>query len=360
MLLPILAMNHKKNYVSELDNTYYPEFPSQFDDTTFSQIDEYVKKRIGFRDAAIYVYTQCLDTCFGEAWPNTYNYGKEGYIYPNTNILVKDYQRINIKENAEMREALAEYFGNVNRYLQKKDILFLTFFATEKHTIYPEYYSDSVYVYNDKSNMSVFLEEIEKNNIPYIYPFEKFKEEKKKAQIYNQKFDPYHWNDLGNFIGNQMIDEYIQERVDNLEILTVGQFNLVYEMRKYLSESYLEINEEVPVYYLKEKNEIQDISQDDEFLSENVINISEHYINTNRIEAPSILIFHDSYFGGSSKYYVGRYREVISVHATNYAKLQELVEHYRPDIVLFESTERVTYTDSELWNISTLRNWKAN
>lgn len=360
LLTPVLTMNHKKKLVSELDNTYYPEFPSQFDETTFSQIDEYIKKRIGLRNEAIYVYTKCLDKCFHEAWPNTYNYGKEGYVFPNSEILVKDYQRLNVKQSAEMTDALAEYFNNVNKYLQKKDILFLTFFAPEKHTIYPEYYSDSIYVYDDRANMDVFCEKIEKNNTPYIYPFEKFMEEKKKAQIYNQKFDPYHWNDLGNFIANQMIDEYIQERTDNLESLRLEQFELKYELRKNLLESYLEVNEEVPVYYLKENNGIENISENDMFLIENVVKSQEHYINTDKPSAPSILIFHDSYFGGSAKYYIGRYSEVISVHGANYAKMQELVEHYNPDIVLFESTERVTYTDSELWNIESLRNWNAN
>lgn len=69
------------------------------------------------------------------------------------------------------------------------------------------------------------------------------------------------------------------------------------------------------------------------------------------------MILHDSYFVDSAKYYKGRYREVVSIHNSNYWKLQEIVEHYQPDIVLFENVERVIAGD--FFSVDKLKEWRA-
>ena len=73
---------------------------------------------------------------------------------------------------------------------------------------------------------------------------------------------------------------------------------------------------------------------------------------------PCILIMHDSYFGKSCKFYKHRYSEVISVHVENYDNIKELVEHYHPDIVVFETVERIIRPNPPFFDVSTLDEWE--
>lgn len=340
LMLPILNMNNKKDQVSEIDNTLLPEFPS-LNEITQEKIDNYISKRIGYRMFAIKAYELGTAICFNQLEHTHYALGKEGYIMENLDECIKDYQHLNLREDAELIEVFPKYLSWVSEHLKEDNVIFLYFLAPDKKTIYPEYMSDNINVYGEISRTDLIIEDIEQLEIPYIYPKAIFFSVKENLQIYNKKYDALHWNDLGNFVANQLIDEYLQEQIDNLMPLDETQFELKYEYRDTLANSYFPVRENVPIYYLKNNTYIREISGDDEFGQENIYGKFEHYINEDCSTAPSILILRDSYFEQSVKFYTNRYREVISVHNINYEQIPMLVEYYQPDIVLFENVERV-------------------
>ena len=192
--------------------------------------------------------------------------------------------------------------------------------------------------------------------VPHIYPKDAFIAAKEVKQIYNVKYDALHWNDLGNFLGNKLIDDYLQKLNDDILPLEEKQYNLQYECADRLAASYFYVYENIPRYYLKEERGIHNVS-DEDIYKDIIVGDFEHYVNENLQEAPTILIFHDSYFADSAKFYKGRYGEVISVHNNNYWMLQELAEYYKPDIVLFENVERVFA--GEFFSIETMNEWQA-
>lgn len=359
VLIPVFTMNRKENQISIIDNDYLPELPAWEDNSLFfEELDNYVDKRIGFREKAIYLYETGVAQIFNKLEHPSYMFGKEGHIMGSVQYYLDDYQHLNTGESYEVVEAFAGYLSRVNTYLSQNNIEFLYFLAPDKKTIYYDYYPDYVNVYWGASKTDLLLSALDKNEIPYIYPKERFLQEREFQQIYNLKYDVFHWNDLGNFIGNQMIDEQLRSAVEGIEPLSREQYNLTYECEDMLTQSCYYIYEDVPVYYLKSEEGILDVSEQDEYLKENVTNLFEHYVNENKKDAPCILIMHDSYFGKSCKFYKHRYSEVISVHVENYDNIKELVEHYHPDIVVFETVERIIRPNPPFFDVSTLDEWE--
>jgi len=340
ILIPVLAMNYRVEEKSLIDNTYLPEFPQIIGNRDMpAEMDNYINKRIGFREDAIFLYEAGIDKIFHELAVPGYTYGENGHIMGSADYYIADYQHLNLQSDEKAIDMFAEWLVEAYRYLEEENIVFLYFLAPDKKTIYYECMPDTINVYGDLSRTDMLLDKI--SNIPYVYPKEEFLEAKKQKQIYNVKYDVLHWNDFGSFIGHKLIDDYFQQNCTGIEPLSEEQFQLKYdyEIRR-LAASNFYVEDKIPSYSLIETEHIVDMTAKDSF-KENVEGDFEHYVNEELTDAPKILIFHDSYFVGGAKYYTGRYREVISVDNGNYQKLQEYVEHYQPDIVLFENVERV-------------------
>lgn len=362
ILIPVITINTKENQISVVDNAYLPELPDFTVDREEgkSQLENYINKRIGLREQAIYVYQVIGAKAFHILESPLFMFGEDGHIMGKQDYYIRDFQHLNIEENEQLVEAYTNYLSKVNQYLSNEGIEFIYFLVPDKKTIYPECFPKDIYVYEGKSKTDMILEKLNHKKIPYIYPKEAFLAEKQNTQLYNKQYDVYHWNDLGNFYGNCIVDKYISERTNGLTPLRESDYELVYEHRDTAKETNYPIDENVPVYNLKDKEGIYNVTSEDKFLNEIITSSSKHYENKKLSNAPTILIFHDSYLGNSDIFYINRYREVIMVHACNYAKMKELVEEYDPDVVLFESVERVLRSNSEFWNIDSLNEWNAN
>lgn len=358
MIVPVLMTNNEPEKRSFIDNAFLPEFPDMSEGGYVQgKLENYLNKRIGFREQAVYLYETGVSRLFNKLEHNLYAYGKNGYIMGNMEEYIKDYQHLNLNQDAEFVDSFALWLSNANKYLKENDIEFLYFLAPDKKTIYHEYVSDTINVLGDVSRTDMLLGRIEELEVPYIYPKNEFLKAKEGQQIYNVKYDALHWNDLGNFLGNKIIDHYMQTLPYEITPLGEQQYELSYAHVDKLMASCFYIYEDTPYYSLKEEEGICDISADDEFKKE-IDGDFEHYINENLTDAPFILILHDSYFVDSAKYYKGRYREVVSIHNSNYWKLQEVIEHYQPDIVLFENVERVIAGD--FFSVDKLKEWQAS
>ena len=77
--LPVVTMNHQKNYVSEIDNKVLKEWNSE--EFSALDVDEYITDRIGFREEAINAEIVINDKLFNEMVHPTYMYGQNGYVF---------------------------------------------------------------------------------------------------------------------------------------------------------------------------------------------------------------------------------------------------------------------------------------
>lgn len=340
LVLPAAFMNLKEEQMSYIENKRLADWPDlKASEEPLADIEEYVDDRIGFRDAAIEVYTEANNSLFDVMVHPLFMWGEEGHIYYKDKDYIAAYQRINT--DTEYLDSMVDFLEKTNDYLKSKDIEFLYFVCPDKKSVYPEYFPKTINA--NLSNISV-LEYLDKKmadtKVKYINPKDTLMAAKQNLVVYNKKYDATHWNDQGGAIAQLLIDEYVQEVFDDVPALNIADFDLSYVTMESLDNAKFEINEDVPLYTLREDYTADYTELLRQSMECNTDNFYTHHINTTAPNNRILLVFTDSYLQSHQKYYDNRFKEVYFVHRQNYDYLQYFVNLVFPDMVIFETAER--------------------
>jgi len=340
LVVPFATMNFKPNQTSDIDNKILAEFPEITPSTeTVEGLEQYVDDRVGFREEAIGFYTTAVDKIFGVMIHPLFMYGKDGHIFYKDPDYIAAYQRLNTDE--EYLGSLTDFLVKTDEYLKEKNIKFLYFLCPDKKTIYSEYFPDSIHVKQDeKTVISVMKDNLNKTGVEYVIPDEELLEAKKSQVVYNKMYDATHWNEFGSMLGQKKLDEHIQQWFSDVKPLTEDDFTLDYVNMTNLDTSDFPINDEVPVYTLKEDTAQEATYYLEPYLDINTTTFYSHYINPAVTNGKILLVFTDSYFATYHKYYNNRFSEVYYVHRQNFDFLQYMVDLVMPSVVIFETAER--------------------
>jgi len=340
VLVPVCFMNFKPDQFSEMENKKladWPEFSLSGD--YLEGIKSFFEDRIGFREQAIEVYTELNDDVFNVMVHPLFMWGEDGHIFYKDKDYVAAYQRLNTDE--EYLDSMVSFLDETNDYLASKDIEFLYFVCPDKKTIYSEYFPKTVNVKADNTPVLDYLDEkMATTDVKFINPRNYLLAAKSTQVVYNKLYDATHWNDLGGMIGELLIDEYVQEKFDDVPRLDAADFDLSYVNMDSLDNAKFTIDEDVPLYTLRE-----DYTADyTELLRPDMLCNSDtfytHHINTTAPNNRILLVFTDSYLQAHQKFYDNRFKEVYFVHRQNYDYLQYFVNLVFPDMVIFETAER--------------------
>ena len=308
LVLPAVTMEFGKGVQSEIDNAYLPELEFE----TFAELEEsltdYVDKRIGFRKESLWMYQRINDMAFSMMEHPTYMYGQNDHVYFKGTSYMRHYQHLNLDE--EYADSFAEALRGFHEYAEHRDSIFLYFYLPDKETVYPEYYPDTVNVYGDVSFSDQILNALEKKGVPYLFAKDAMQEGKKDYLVNNKKYDAGHWNDHGAFVSIRQLFEELKEFYPQIQSLKQEEFILGTKTMKSLLVSNFEINEEVPVYSLKETAAINQTEALREraktLIPENYVC---RYVNPECMDQPKLLIFGDSYLAGYDCFFINHFSE---------------------------------------------------
>lgn len=337
LFIPALTMNTEKNVVSEIDNTYLPEF--ELDMENLGKIGTYVEKRIGGRNDMILAYELFNYQVFDILVHPMYMYGQDEWVYLNTQEYINDYLKINV--DYDYAKQFAEYQLALSEIAEESGAQYLYVLCVDKKTIYPEYFVKGLNPSDGVSRTDVLLEEISKTGINYLCARETLLEAKESGvQVYNQKYDAGHWNEDGAFLVCQEIYDRLREHDPRIPMLSKEDYNIGTITQKYLLTSEFPINEEVPYYENKTSNARVDATYDDLVPGTKVF--FRHYVN-DVVDSPKALIFRDSYIGDMSKFFVENFSETTFASYSNLTSIDDFrkyLEIFQPDVVIFENAER--------------------
>ncbi len=340
IVVPALLTNTKKNQISMIDNKALTEWPEiDWKLTNREQVENYVDDRIGFRETAINTYIELNDELFSVMVHPLFMYGKEGHIFYKDPDYIAAYQHLNT--NTQMLDSFVNFLEQTQDYLDQKGIPFLYFVCPDKKTIYSEYFPDTIHVNEQNTGVLEYLNErLSATDVNYMMPVDELLAAKKDKVVYNQKYDATHWNEFGAMVAHKKIDGRVQEWFEDVPVLTEDDYDLEYVQVDSLDIAKFPIDEQVPIYSLK-----QDTSGDATeyllpYLESYTNTFYYHYMNEAAPNNRILLVFVDSYFGSYEKYYNNRFKEVYFVHRQNYDYLQYYVNLFFPDAVIFETAER--------------------
>ena len=347
ILIPIILFNFKENSVSEIDNRYLTNFPLGYDtgDLT-SSVESYINDRIGLRDVAISNYTEMNDTLFQIMEHPLYTYGKDGWVFSKISPETDNSSWLNI---------YVQFIAVVQDYCQEKNIPFIYVLEPKKNTIYQQYLPEGYNYKND--NLKYLIHLLDKYHINYISNVDILAEKSKTELVYNKQYDANHWNDVGAFYGVNNIVSKIQQYYPEVELLSKNMFDITSTTVTSLLVSKYPINEEIPVYTLKERYEENGIDVSEKYSSnlemDSNYNTFYYYKNKayeNNQYIPKALFFQGSYMNGHVKYLWPLFEEYIGISEyQNILNYKYYIEKFDPEIVIFECAEYVmndTYFDS--------------
>ncbi|GAA0123290.1 hypothetical protein UT300018_26080 [Clostridium faecium] len=328
--LPIFNMNLKSDQVSAMDNRKLIDFSEIFSEGSITEnAERYIDDRIGFRTTMVNTYIKTMNSLFGEMIHPSYQYGKEGYIFPKLkeNILNKEFQ-----------EVYSDFILNFQNYCKDRDIKFLYAVEPSKTTIYTEFLPEG-YNYNN-SNLDYFLSLLKDKNVNYLYTGEALLDAKDSKQVFDKEYDANHWNETGAVVGISAVLDRLHDLDSRVDKFDLNKFEPVEHINTTLPASYFPINEKTIHYNLKESYSAYNTDFNDEIKRSEQFRNFTNYKNPNNKNAPKILIFGGSYFEDREKFLKENFSELILVH--NYHNVIDYdyyINIFNPDIVLFESTE---------------------
>ena len=323
IIIPIAFLDTEKNEVSEIDNSKLPEYTNFLQREKF---EDYISKRIGFRNEIINVYTILNDKLFDEMVHPTYTYGKEGYVFFKTGKELHD---------DEYLDTFANMIKKMQDYTTQRGSYFLFVINPTKISVYRQYLPEG-YNFSDY-RINHLKEKLDELNVNYIDNTELLMEKSKTEQVFNVKYDAGHWNDVGAFYGINNIYKKFQEDGIEIDELRLDEYNIKMEKKDTLPVSHFPIEEEVPTYTLKKgaykgvlkyTNKIELDEQHKYYL---------HHKNS-ELNNYTMLFFRGSYMNNREKFFSPKIEEVYYIH--NYQNAINLDYYYnitKPDIVLFEA-----------------------
>lgn len=337
LLIPGITMNTKPNQSSEFDNRMLQEFPSLHIGGLRKNIEGYLSDRVGFREEMLTFNQVLCDKVFRLLVHPSYMYGKDGYVMTNWDL--RTYQHLDV--DMGFVENFTEYLKSLQCFCEEKGSKFLFFLCPNKETIYPEYFPDGYNIKEQPNRSDIIVEQLKEKDIPFLYLRDYFLELKKDRQLYNVKYDAGHWNDNGNFYGNKEIIRYLNREIPVMGELELEEFEVSETVQKYLPNSHFRIDERVPLYTLRstEATELPGKFEDIKIVAPDMYH--KYFRNLGHSDMPKILIFGDSYFSSSWRFYLNHSSELMLLHSHNMVEAEYYISTFEPDIVIFEAVERV-------------------
>ncbi len=352
ILLPLLTMNLTPEVASPLDNRMLAPYPESLRDWRL-QGEDFLKDRIGFRDRMIVSYHTAMLRLFRQMEHPLFTAGENDHIFFGYEAYVEAFQSLDYTD-----EEIAVYvhrLDNLNEYLKSKQVSFLYVNFPDKKSVYPEYYSKTVYRQNKLTRNEAFLQALDTSDIPHLFLKDALVAAKSTQATYNQKFDPGHFNGYGAFIAHQEIAKKLDELFPGYPPLTREEVLL--EDRQVNLAQYINIadSETVPTLALKDRPfEIQ---------RGNAAKGYNYYAhNEGAPIQKTLLLFGDSYlldadcYGPSRiaiDYYARAFRDVYLFSAATMRNIARYIDEYRADVLIYATAERVVpLSGSFLWDVS--------
>jgi hypothetical protein len=342
LVTPMLFVNFSGGEISERENRVFasrPPISLLFTDPTsfVNQFDNWFSDNIGFREYMINSYKAIDSLDVRVQYTDgqyTYLVGEEGHhFFAHTNgWMINKFQGEPFLSQARLT-ALVDGLSKIKAFLDERNIPFVVMFATDKETIYPEFYPKSIKKGEGEPQLETITKYVrEKTYVDVFNLIESLYDEKENYLLYpkDNKGDLAHYNEMGAFFAYQELMEHIDDYIPNIHTFQINDIDI--------------LKNENGVVDIKLKNEASFKLADAEFFDGVDINHAsfEAYENLDS-ELPTILIMRDSYMGSGiflSRYIPRHFGKTISFHFYNMKYFYNYVELFEPDIVVFEVSER--------------------
>ena len=345
LTLPLVFVDLSSDRVSVNENRMLANRPAMagiknHPGTFVREFDAWFKDSTGFRERLLALY----NIIGKNSWLNgiyrytdgqyTYLVGRQGhYYFADVNgYLIPKFQGKQFISD-DMLAQMADKLEEVKTYLDKKGIPLIVMFCADKESIYPEFYPKSIKRGPEPIQLDVITKYLQEHTTVDVFNIRQALLAEKDNFMLYYKIDTMsftsafaHYNQIGAFFAYRDLMRHINKYFTEI---------IPYE----LDDVKINYNEkEIPQVTLKTEVVYKRL---DKSFFDNVNVTGEAYKNTNS-DLPVILFLRDSYSAEQyiGKYFANQFGKTIMIHYSNINKIEEYIEKFTPDIVVFESAER--------------------
>jgi hypothetical protein len=355
LTIPLVFVDLASDRVSVQENRMLAQRPVLADIKTHPgsfvrEFDTWFKDSTGFREQLIGVYN-----VMGKSrWLNgihrymdgeiVYLIGESGHIFcaggESSSYMLEKFQGKQFLTDDQLANMAAK-LEEAKTYLDKQGIPLIVMLCTDKESIYPEFYPKSIKRGPEPIQLDVITGYLQEHTGVDVFNIRQaLLAEKNNFLLYlitdtfSFSSDFLHYNEIGAFFAYRELMRHINVYVPEI---------IPYE----LDDVDINYNEKgIPTVSLKQKKVYRQL--DASFFDDvNVVRPfvfswdNQAYENTES-DLPVILFFRDSYTVEQyiGKYFAQHFGKAIFIHYRNMEHIDEYVDKYRPDIVIFESAER--------------------
>jgi hypothetical protein len=341
--IPLILLDSKSS-IAVMENRTMAVLPDKLSDRFFTQIDDYINDRFGFREYFIKFYHSVMSRST-KGIKNGAIFGKEDWLFYLGNNNLADFQKRNLFDEETLQRFILQ-LEKRSAWCEENGIKFLFVITPNKHSVYPEYYPFERPEGITRSDQIMdALPDTLKDKV--LFPRDYIVSKKSAYSVPLYIATDTHWNGLGAFhcfeLILQKMQAYFPQTVFpefNWEThidKTVGKGDIVAMagLRHYGTDTHATILPEGgwDLYYTFTKYEVEP--------SRKVNMITNH----NRQDLPKAMIFFDSFFGAIQPFTSGIFSN------TNYRwkiledRDKEYILENKPDILIWEILERLIPQD---------------
>ncbi len=356
IIAPIAMFNFKSDAVNKKDDTKLAPSPfseSADKDKRWTQrTEEYINDRLGLQDQMLLGYTVVNEFAFHKIVDPSYSYGKDGYVFGKGVTTGSSY--------GDYYKNLANAIKQMQDYCTQRKVPFLLVFDPSKAAILTKKLSGSVNY--DRECVDQFLAELKKLGVNYVDNTESLQKlTDSGTQVFNKKYDPDNWNDVGAFNGTNNALTKLKASNAKIHVNDAAEFDVGKKTQTRLPGTKVIIKESVPVY--TPKTAVKSIAEQYKGLPlDEKYNYFAYTVNEKRKAegSPRALIFSGTYVSDyGHKFYENAFGECVQVCSyQNVLNFPLYYNIFKPGCVIFELEE--TTMIPEYYDSGRVADFKSN
>ena len=340
-----------RNGWSKIENRPLVAFPSVPDKLSglfeFSgRFEEYYNDHFGFREKLVYRYQREMSKRFGKAGISSVMQGQNGWLYYTHDFLLEDFQGKRSLSSDELKNWLQEQ-DQKNKWLHQNGIAYFLFIAPNKQSIYPEHMSS----YFLKTKGITRFEQLLEHSLgilpDYMINLHSIMRQAKQEQLVYKLTDS-HWNMKGAHLAFEHIIARIQQNFPRTQF--VRDFFFTEQLQESRGGDLASMMMMADVMYEK----LPVLAPRKNCAEMLPFKLQLHDVGSAPQEQPRMtgckladltaIVFGDSFFLLLEPFFSENFSKVIYVNKKyDQRNIEEIMQLYKPDIVIEERAERSAF-----------------
>lgn len=346
LFLPLALTRWESGGVSVDENRNLAKFPEvtvdgKLNPNFTAEFESWHRDHMGLRKGMIDTNTFIQFRVFDRMLDNSnYHIGPYGDLNYADEDMLLDYAHLNLRAESSVHN-LSQSYQAVSDWLSERDVAFYYIQCYDKHSIYPEMFTDTVKQVGDISKTDQMMTYLKENTTVQVIDLKApLLEAKPQYQVFSSWGDPTHWSPRGAFVGYRYVMEQLNSTYPvQVDVLQESDYTIEIKNGGITINNVVHRDDYFEHFTLKEP---QAQLQDNSVMGQWQDQYHKVWKNPNAGNDLKVLLLCDSYFDSYIAADIAEsYAETWLIWADYIGDLPEILEIYDADMVIFECAERV-------------------